>query len=114
MNDKENTFVYFSLITLIFVSFYVIALNYIVSSLDILDFVKNSPDKKLFKELFEKLKNESIFSIIKNGETVINLQFDILSRHISNQITQIVLLYISIVTIGYCLRKYLNVSEYIV
>ena len=114
MNDKKNAFVYFSLITLIFVSFYVIALNYIVSSLDILDFVKNSPDKKLFKELFEKLKNESIFSIIKNGETVINLQFDILSRHISNQITQIVLLYISIVTIGYCLRKYLNVSEYIV
>ena len=114
MNDKKNAFVYFSLITLIFVSFYVIALNYIVSSLDILDFVKNSPDKKLFKELFEKLKNESIFSIIKNGETVINLQFDILSRHISNQIIQIVLLYISIVTIGYCLRKYLNVSEYIV
>ena len=114
MNDKKNAFVYFSLITLIFVSFYVIALNYIVSSLDILDFVKNSPDKKLFKELFEKLKNESIFSIIKNGETVINLQIDILCRHISNQITQIIILYISIVTIGYCLKKYLNVSEYIV
>ena len=114
INKNKNSFVNFLLITLLFVSFYVITLNYIISSLDILSFIKNSPDKILFKELFEKLKNESFFSIIKNGETVINLQFDILSKYINNQITQIVILYISIIAIGYCLRKYLNVSEYIV
>lgn len=111
---KYNSFVYFLLITLIFTSFYVITLNYIISSLDILNFIKNSPDKKLFKELFEKMNNENIFSIIKSGNTLINLQFDLLSRYIDKQITQIIIFYISIISIGYCLRKYLNVSEYLV
>ena len=113
-NTNKNSFIYFLLITLIFISFYVITLNYIISSLDILDFIKNSPDKETFKKISEKLKNESFFSIIKNGGTIINIQFDILSRYINYQITQIVILYFSIISIGFCLRKYLNMSEYIV
>ena len=113
MVKKNNSLAIFLLITFIFIFFYVYTLNYIIYNLDILNFIKNSPDKKIFKNLFENLKGKNIFSIIKNGEAVINLQVEILFRHVNKLIPQILILYISIISIGFCLRKYLNISEYI-
>ena len=99
--------------SLIFVSVYVIILNHLLINFDFFEFVNNSPDKLKFIEKTNFLIQYDLIKLLLSGKYTLPIQISIIFQVKYYFIAQILLLFISIISIGYLLNYYFNVTKYL-